>query len=1043
MKAAALVGSKGYLAYITKEEPPSIQGFLFNTALEEIGETAELTDAKPSELVLKELDKRRSVPVAQLSCGIFLSPRVYLQTWPRKTGDVLYPVLMLNKDRKAVSIKFYAPLESTFSLRKLEFKLKDLHASLIHIHSGSSCAVLYIPLVRSPSTCYSTAGEKQLYWYCNGVKDPWVLAAGCLYQDCDWTWELLAPLTVIRIQLDTQLKASRQIIQTLKDLGVVSQQSFPIHIETVTNIRPAITLQDLSNAHLSFQVLYLLLCLLSHGYVTVFHLPCNFLARLQALPSQQAASALRTTFLSAKAGNVRNFMSSFEANLQPVESELDTENSADMQVLCRVMITPSTVYFKLPSKEFSNRVTRHYREHLDRFLRVSLVDERFSSLSSVSASVRVRLETRFLPHFRLFERDYELLSFSSSQLRAGSFWMFANLSDLTAPSIRTWLGDFSKIKIPAKYAARVGQCFSNSKATVTLKAEELCQIDEIKSGDYVMSDGAGTISIELFWMVAEEMDRESINGQSIQIRLGGIKGVVSVDPRLEGCKLCYRPSMLKFPSEHREIEVLNCAEFRYGYLNRQIILLLSTLEVPDEAFIALQDQFLTSMRSVFTSPVALLSGLTVSNKDEAGASEMIDVIKAMIEKEKSPNTDLFLRDVAQALYDRSIMELRQRQRILVPNSACLMGVLDETGVLEYGETYIHIKIEDDENPQDRDITGRVAVTKNPCFHPGDVRLLTALDERTLQQRSQNPTFAFDHHINVIVFPQKGPRPHPNEISGSDLDGDLYFVTWDETLLPKKTEPPMDYTASGRPVEDDTEMTSEKLKQFFFDFVNTDNLGIIANAHLALADESPQKALDSRCVRLAQMHSTAVDFAKTGVSNQIPKELKPKRYPDFMENKNKEEYKSEKVIGKLYRQARDYAPEEQDLNEWNQQEPASELRPLAEDLLAHYETALSTVMNIFNISSEAEVLSGEVAKFSKFYSNNQKKRREDTRAKLKVLIAELIHAMRIRFEKAAAGSLELAEECLYLAYSQRRSLGFPWVTAGHVLLQVPTTNHSSQ
>jgi RNA-dependent RNA polymerase len=239
------------------------------------------------------------------------------------------------------------------------------------------------------------------------------------------------------------------------------------------------------------------------------------------------------------------------------------------------------------------------------------------------------------------------------------------------------------------------------------------------------------------------------------------------------------------------------------------------------------------------------------------------------------------------------------------------------------------------------------------------------------------------------------------------------------------------------------MTSDKLKQFFFDFVNTDNLGIIANAHLALADESPQKALDSRCVRLAQMHSTAVDFAKTGVSNQIPKDLKPKRYPDFMENKNKEEYKSEKVIGKLYRQARDYAPEEQDLNEWSQQEPASELRPLAEDLLAHYETALSTVMNIFNISSEAEVLSGEVAKFSKFYSNNQKKRREDTRAKLKVLIAELIHSMRIRFDKVAAGSLELAQECRYLAYSQRRSLGFPWVTAGHVLLQVPTTNHSSQ
>lgn len=37
------------------------------------------------------------------------------------------------------------------------------------------------------------------------------------------------------------------------------------------------------------------------------------------------------------------------------------------------------------------------------------------------------------------------------------------------------------------------------------------------------------------------------------------------------------------------------------------------------------------------------------------------------------------------------------------------------------------------------------------------------------------------------------RPHPNECSGSDLDGDIYFVCWDPELIPKGTSKPMDYT----------------------------------------------------------------------------------------------------------------------------------------------------------------------------------------------------------------------------------------------------------
>ena len=48
-------------------------------------------------------------------------------------------------------------------------------------------------------------------------------------------------------------------------------------------------------------------------------------------------------------------------------------------------------------------------------------------------------------------------------------------------------------------------------------------------------------------------------------------------------------------------------------------------------------------------------------------------------------------------------------------------------------------------------------------------------------------------VSVFKFVVHACRPHPNECSGSDLDGDIYFVSWDQPLIPFRMVAPMDYT----------------------------------------------------------------------------------------------------------------------------------------------------------------------------------------------------------------------------------------------------------
>ncbi|KAL7091227.1 hypothetical protein ACP275_12G092600 [Erythranthe tilingii] len=661
----------------------------------------------------------------------------------------------------------------------------------------------------------------------------------------------------------------------------------------------------------------------------------------------------------------------------------------------RVQVTPTRVYFSGPEVNVSNRVLRHYRDYIDNFLRVSFVDEEWDKMYSTDLSPRVaagdenkrtklyeRVISILRDGVRIGDRKFDFLAFSSSQLRDNSLWMFAPTKELNADGIRKWMGDFSSIRNVAKYAARLGQSFGSSTETLSVSRREIEEIQDVKNGtEYTFSDGIGKISEDFARQVAAKCGVRSSTPSAFQIRYGGYKGVVAVDPSSKK-KLSLRPSMLKYQSDNTKLDVLSWSKYQPCFLNRQIITLLSTLGVKDHVFEKRQREAVAQLDDVLIDPMRAQEAL-----DLMSPGENTHILKEMLKCGYEPDGEPFLSMMLQTFRASKLLDLRVKARVFIPKARQMMGCLDETGILKYGQVFVRYSgavkrgIFDDSydnnstaNERFDPVRGKVVVAKNPCLHPGDVRVLTAVDVPELR-----------HMVDCVVFPKNGKRPHPNECSGSDLDGDIYFVCWDSDLIPTKQVEPMDYNPAPT-TRLDHDVTIEEVEDYFTNYIVNDSLGIIANAHTVFADKEPLMALSEPCLELARLFSIAVDFNKTGIPAEIPPHLRVKEYPDFMEKPDKINYASSRVIGKLFREVKDIAPQTSSFKSFTKEvarrsyDPDMEVDGFEDHIdeaflhKTEYDYKLGNLMEYYGVKTEAEVLSGGIMKMSKTFD-----RRKDAEA----------------------------------------------------------------
>ena len=188
------------------------------------------------------------------------------------------------------------------------------------------------------------------------------------------------------------------------------------------------------------------------------------------------------------------------------------------------------------------------------------------------------------------------------------------------------------------------------------------------------------------------------------------------------------------------------------------------------------------------------------------------------------------------------------------------------------------------------------VTKNPCLYPGDIRKLEAVDAPILRS----------HIRDCIVFPTEGPRPHSDEISGSDLDGDQYWVYWGNDLKIDKPVEPLAHSSAEKLIV--LNITNEMVIDYLLNTIEPNCYSLIADVHTVVADQMKEGTLSKECVELATLFYRAIDSPKTGEIIDMSPVLTSRdqfchKFPKFMMRFDQPYYESTSVLEKLYLNAK--------------------------------------------------------------------------------------------------------------------------------------------
>ncbi|KAF7306672.1 RNA-dependent RNA polymerase [Mycena indigotica] len=577
-----------------------------------------------------------------------------------------------------------------------------------------------------------------------------------------------------------------------------------------------------------------------------------------------------------------------------------------------VYVTPTSILLDGPFPEVSNRVIRSFDvKYHESFLRVSFSDEgkmqyRFDRELDCVAFTHRRVGAFLKKGLQVASRSFDFLAYSQSALKEHAVW-------------------HSPLQLPRQW-----------------KSKKIIHLDDIStaSGKYHFTDGVGTMSLELakdIWTQLSATRRKrktKFIPRAYQVRFQGCKGMLSVDYKLKGHVVCLRPSMIKFSAPHTRVVEIARAFDRPGvyYLNRPLIMIMEGLGVDYKVFKKYQDK---AVKNAEESTTSLKKFAEILEIHGLGASFKIpSILNSLLQLEVHSLKGLnFYQKMLEFAKHHILRLLKTKARIPIPHAVTVVGVADVHKYLKQGEVFVCTRAL--ESNKLEYIQGNIIISRSPTIHPGDVQVVKAIGKPP-------PGSPFDHEPlpNTVVFSVLGmsraqlPEPtdqlsqaighwrHVWEVGKSflsistlpantffrDCDGDTFNIIPLSKLpefRPRKLYKAAEYAPAEKKLVDGIS-TMDDVADFVIDYINSDALGIVATNWLLIADQTEEGIFHPDCLNLANLHSTAVDYPKTGMPVPIDLIPKPpsKSMPDWhapeITANSKDHYPSQRAIGKLFR-----------------------------------------------------------------------------------------------------------------------------------------------